>query len=215
VAAALGGLALAPAGAQIGAQVGGWAADPRSSAVQRCEQALEQRIRSEHPHTDRVITLGGSLVEWPASRASEAGVAGDGKMLRGQSWDDFEFTCWYDGRSGGVSRVEWSGPYHDGQPVRGAHRRQRFDPTPIDVRDATARACLDAVGAEIRREHPRTGRLEAHRGELGSWQRPNGEVVVRGRGRFEGARGGWHEVSFQCGLEARGRRVANAWYELD
>ena len=211
VIAGLAGLALASAAA---AQSSGWAADPRSPSAERCASALEQKIRAEHPHTDRVVTIGGSLIEWSATRDGDAGLAGDGRMLRGETWDDFEFTCWFD-RSGGVARLDWSGPYHDGQPVRGGHRRQRVDPAPLDPRDATARACLDAVSAEIHRDHPRTGRVEAHRAELGRWERPNGEDVVRGGGRFEGARGGWHEITFQCGFDPGGRRVGNAWYELD
>ena len=196
------------------AQTGAFAADPRSASVARCTTALDQRIRSEHPHTDRVVVLGASLVEWPAGRGSGAGVAGDGRMLRGEAWDDFEFSCWLDAR-GGVARVDWSGPYHDGEPVRGGHRRPRAEFEPLDPGSSSARLCLDALHGEIRSDHPSSGRLEAGRGGLERWRRPDAEVVVHGQGRFEGARGQWHPISFQCRFERDERRVTRAWYELD
>ena len=116
---------------------------------------------------------------------------------------------------GNSSRTASRNTYHDGEPVRGGHRRPRAEFEPLDPGSSSARLCLDALHGEIRSDHPSSGRLEAGRGGLERWRRPDAEVVVHGQGRFEGARGQWHPISFQCRFERDERRVTRAWYELD
>jgi hypothetical protein len=187
----------------------GW----RGSAAEVCRRPLEDRIRSEHPHTDAVEITPRSLLEWSYSRA-ETALSGEGRMLRGKTWDEFDFVCLVESRSGRLVALEWSGPLHDGQPVRpGAQRPERLL-APLEVGSPLGRACADAVGAEIRREHPRSGRVDLERESLRQWRRSQAEAGALGEGRFAGARGRPHPFEFSCVWDARRGGVTSVYYEL-
>ncbi|KAB2969313.1 MAG: hypothetical protein F9K18_01515 [Thermoanaerobaculia bacterium] len=182
--------------------------------LERCTSALEAKIRAEHPHTDKVELLDRSVSEWAYSR-SEVAVAGDGRMLRGKSWDEFDFVCLVEMRSNRVSALEWSGPLlDDGTPVRPGVQRPTRLLSALTLEAAAGRGCSEAVGAEIRREHPRSGRIDFERPTLRQWRRSQSEVSTRGEGRFAGFRGRPHEFEFACVWDARRGAVTAVYYEL-
>lgn len=187
----------------------GW--EPRATLVSACGDVLERQIRSEHPHTDRVEVTGGSVSDWVWSRA-ESAVAGSGRMLRGKTWDEFDFVCLVDDRSGRVTALEWSGPLNDGQPVRPGVARPMRLLSSLALEAAPARACADAVGAAIRRDHPRSGQMRIETASLRQWRRSGG-IGVRGEGVFAGRRGQPHPFEFGCVWSERGV-VGEVFYEL-
>jgi len=179
-----------------------------------CARALEQRIRSEHPHTDQVELVARNMSEWAYSRG-EVAVAGDGRMLRGKSWDDFDFVCLVEMRSSRVSALEWSGPLRDdGTPVRPGVQRPTRLLSELGLDSAAGRGCAEAVGAEIRREHPRAGRVDFERATLRQWRRSQFEIGARGEGSFAGFRGRPHPFEFSCVWDARRGGVTSVFYEL-
>lgn len=186
--------------------------EPRAIHVSACAEQLERQIRSEHPHTDAVEVSGGTLSDWAWSR-SESAVAGSGRMLRGKTWDEFDFVCLVDDRSERVTALEWSGPLNGGKPVRpGAARPMRLL-APLALEEAPARACVEAVGAAIRRDHPRSGQLRIETAALRQWRRPANAIGVRGEGVFSGRRGQPHPFEFGCVWSERGV-VGEVFYEL-
>jgi hypothetical protein len=179
-----------------------------------CARALEQRIRSEHPHTDQVELVARNMSEWAYSRG-EVAVAGDGRMLRGKSWDDFDFVCLVEMRSSRVSALEWSGPLRDdGTPVRPGVQRPTRLLSELGLDSAAGRGCAEAVGAEIRREHPRAGRVDFEHATLRQWRRSQFEIGARGEGSFAGFRGRPHPFEFSCVWDARRGGVTSVFYEL-
>jgi len=183
------------------------------SATDACRTALGERIRSEHPHTDEIEIAERSLLEWSYSRTERA-VAGDGRMRRGTTWDELDFVCVVEGRAGRVVALEWSGPLHQGRPVRPGEQEPRRLLAPLESGAPAGRACAEAVGAEIRREHPRSGQLELERTTLRQWRRSATEVGVLGEGRFAGARGRPHPIEFTCVWDTRRGAIGAVYYEL-
>jgi hypothetical protein len=186
---------------------------PRAIRVDICARAVEARIRQDHPHTDRVEVDGRTVSEWSWSR-TEVAVSGEGKMLRGSSWNEFDFVCLIDARSNGVTLLEWSGPLKDGEPVRpGAQPPSRLLGT-LDDGSIAGRECRAALEAAIRSDHPRSGRLELDRSTLRRWRRSPVETGVRGEGEFAGSRGLPHPIEFGCVWDERRGQVASVYYEL-
>jgi hypothetical protein len=186
----------------------------RANWVDACARALEGRIRGEHPHTDKVELVARTVSEWTFSRG-EVAVAGEGRMLRGRSWDEFDFVCLVERRSSRISTLEWSGPLRDdGTPIRqGVHRPTRLLSS-LGLDSAPGRGCAQAVEAEIRREHPSSGRVDFERATLRQWRRSQSEVGARGEGRFAGFRGRPHPFEFACVWDVRRGGVTAVFYEL-
>lgn len=186
---------------------------PRATWVDVCARAVEARIRRDHQHTDKVEVDGRSVSEWSWSR-TEVAVSGEGKMLRGSSWNEFDFVCLIDARSNAVTLLEWSGPLKDGEPVRpGAQPPARLLGR-LDNGSTAGRECQAALEAAIRTDHPRSGRLELDRSTLRSWRRSPTETGVRGEGKFAGSRGLPHPIEFGCVWDGRRGQVASVYYEL-
>lgn len=205
--------ATVPAGAGSAAASGRPAFQPRAIWVDLCDRALGERIRRDHPHTDRVEISGGTVSEWAWSR-TEVAVAGEGRMLRGETWDEFDFVCLVDARSNAISALEWSGPLHDGRPVRpGAQPPSRLLGT-LDDASPAGRGCAAALESGIRADHPRSGRVRLERGTLRRWRRSPVETGVRGEGEFAGSRGLPHPFEFTCVWDERRGAVSALFYEL-
>lgn len=185
----------------------------RAVWVSACDRELEARIRRDHPHTDEVEISGGTVSEWAWSR-TEVAVAGEGRMRRGSSWNEFDFVCLIDARSNAVTALEWSGPLRDGEPVRpGSQPPSRLLGT-LDDGSSAGRGCVAALEAAIRADHPRSGRVRIERGTLRRWLRSAVETGVRGEGEFAGSRGLPHPFEFTCQWDERRGSAAAVFYEL-
>lgn len=186
---------------------------PRAIWVDLCDRALEARIRQDHPHTDEVEVSGGTVSEWAWSR-TEVAVAGEGRMRRGSSWNEFDFVCLIDARSNAVTALEWSGPLKDGEPVRpGAQPPARLLGS-LEGSSPAGRGCVAALEAAIRADHPRSGRVELDRRSLRRWRRSTVETGVRGEGTFAGSRGLPHPFEFTCVWDERRDTAGALFYEL-
>lgn len=186
---------------------------PRAIWVDLCDRELEARIRQDHPHTAEVVVAGGTVSEWAWSR-TEVAVAGEGRMRRGSSWDDFDFVCLIDARSNAVTALDWSGPLRDGEPVRRGARPPSRLLGGLEDTSPAGRGCRAALEAAIRADHPRSGKIELDRRSLRRWQRSAIETGVRGEGTFAGSRGLAHPFEFTCVWDERRGRAGALFYEL-
>ena len=179
--------------AQSSATVSGTGFQPRAIWVNWCTAEVERTIRAEHPHTSQIDSTRGPVSEWAWSR-TESAVAGSGRMLRGKVWDEFDYICVIDERAGRVSQLEW---------------RLRS----ITLDEAPARACIEAVVASIRADHPATANHRIEASSLRQWRRSDFDTGVRGEGVFAGRRGKPHEFEFGCVWNRRGA-VSEVFYNL-
>jgi hypothetical protein len=172
-----------------------------AKAADRCESSVTETIMKMRGRDAREVQFVGAKRALTPTSDEETGVRGEGRYRAAAGGSTtFTYTCYFNIKTGETSGVVF-------RDTGGAAPVAEKAWVP-DLTNISPEACESATAAELKKKHPRVGRIA-----LGSDSRrvspgPNGHILLEGQGAVERAPG-MNAVPFtyRCEFDGRGGRI--------